>query len=48
MNVPTVNQTTVAEVHVRDQSELAEVPTTSVVPTTTTSGTPYNYRCNIN
>ena len=40
INVPTVNQTTVTEVHVRDQSELAEVPTTSVVPTTTTSGTP--------
>ena len=33
INVPTVNQTTVAEVHVRDQSELAEIPTTSVVPT---------------
>ena len=35
-----VDQSTVAEVHVRDQSELAEVPTTSVVPTTTTSVTP--------
>ena len=40
INVPTVNQTTVAEVHVRDQSELAEIPTTSVVPTTMTSVTP--------
>ena len=40
INVPTVNQTTVAEVHARDQLELAEVPTTSVVPTTTTSVTP--------
>ena len=40
INVPTVNQTTVAEVHVRDQSELAEEPTTCVVPTTMTSVTP--------
>ena len=39
-NVPTVDQTTVAEVHTRDQSELAEVPTTDIFPTTMTSITP--------
>ena len=40
INVPIVNQAIVAEVHVRDQLESAEVPTTSVVPTTMTSVTP--------
>ena len=41
INVPTVDQTTVAEVHARDQSELAEAPTTSMVPTTTSSVIPH-------
>ena len=40
INVPTVDQTTVAEVHIRDQVELAEVPTTGIIPTTMTSVTP--------
>ena len=39
-NVPTVDQTTVAEVHARDQTVLAEVLTTDIIPTTTTSITP--------
>ena len=40
INVPAVNQTTVAEVHARDQSKLAEVPTTNMVPTTMASVIP--------
>ena len=40
INVPTEDQTTSAEICDRDELELAEVPTTSVVPTTTTSVTP--------
>ena len=40
INVPVGDQTTVAEVHERDAIGLTEVPTTSVVPTTTTSVNP--------
>ena len=40
IDAPAVNQTTVDEVQARDQSELAEVSTTNVVPTTTTFATP--------
>ena len=40
INVPAADQTTIAEIHKRDAIELTEIPTTSVVLTTTTSVTP--------
>ena len=42
MNIPAADQETPIEVHVRDNIEVSEVPTTTIVTTTTSTPTSPN------